>query len=675
MNSARSELPRAFAAFFGRFGRLKPVQERAIPAILAGDDVLIVAPTATGKTEAYAAPLAERYLASPAPAGVPHAIFVAPTRALTNDLFRRLAPPFEHLGISFGRYTGEHKERAEGSLPAFVVTTPEALDALLARCAQTLAAVRAVVVDELHILDNTPRGDQLRFLLHRLSQLVRLPLQRLAASATVSEPQVVAQRYLESPQVIEEHSGQRTVRARCFLGRDPHDVAQHLNELATAGFRKILIFVNSRKDVELLASYLNHHSRFRDAVFPHHGSLSRTTRLRTEERFQQAGAAVAVATLTLELGIDIGTVDYVLLCGVPPNISSLLQRIGRGSRRSGQICVGYACAHRGEEFLYRFFLQKGMRGELYPPAYALRTSVLVQQALAIAGAEHFVTVPRLCQILPPALAPAFPPERLRRILDCLVEHELLESPRLGRYVLGPKGESRYEYGRIHSNIEDPSGVTVVDRISGEILGMVDYRHLDGTEFSLAGRTRRPYAIQVDRILTDPKEACANTVFPVVQAPQVSFSLARAVAAELGAGPDEMLVARRGDHWLVLHGLGSCEVKLVFTGPEVAVRSPYLVALASRPHKPPRPSAVELRQRVSKQLEELEKALAMGCYRRFLPQEERIQAVAEALDLERLTDFLEAAQLRIVPSEAPSLWANLLGVHAELLPSKDMHLRV
>lgn len=663
MRSLRDDLPRAYGAFFGRFRRLTPVQERAIPVVLAGNDVLIVAPTATGKTEAYAAPLAERFLASPAP-GTPHALFITPTRALANDLHRRLAPPFEYLGISFGRYTGEHKERAEGGLPAFVVTTPEALDALVSRRPEALARVRAVVIDELHILDNTPRGDQLRVVLHRLSRVVQPPLQRVAASATVSEPQQMAARYLETPGVVEERGAQRSIRARGFSGRRPEDIARHLATLAGAGFRKILIFVNSRNEVEVLASYLNRSSRFHGLVFAHHGSLSRTTRLRTEERFQEARAAVAVATLTLELGIDIGTVDYVLLCGVPPDVSSLLQRVGRGSRRAGVIRAGYAYAHPGEEFLCRFFLRSGAQGELYPLHYVFRASVIAQQALTIAGAEHFVTLQQLRDALPPTLAAAFPVERLRAILEALVEHRLFEPPRGGRYVLGPRAEKWYERGVIHSNIEDPGGVQVVDRISGEILGTVGRNHLDGSEFSLAGRKRKPFAIQDGRILTDADEETTETAFPLSQIPQVSFAQARAVAAELGAAPHEMLVARRGDLWLLVHGLGSCQAKLVFWDPTVHACSPYLAALRSRPAEPPRLSLSELRERARAILAELERRLAMGRYRKFLPHGERLDAVAEALELPALAQFLANVQLRLLPDSAPSLWVWLLRVHGE-----------
>src|SRR5690606_26195628 len=152
-------------AFLGRFPRATEVQELAIPHVLVGRDVLISAPTASGKTEAYAAPAVERIGATRQ--GSPALLLVSPTRALANDLKRRLEGPLFDVKVPFGRYTGEHKERVDGALPEVVVTTPEALDSLLARRAKLLSGVRTVVLDEIHVLDGSGRGDQLRVLLQR----------------------------------------------------------------------------------------------------------------------------------------------------------------------------------------------------------------------------------------------------------------------------------------------------------------------------------------------------------------------------------------------------------------------------------------------------------------------------------------------------------------------------
>lgn len=653
MTLSRSDLPRTYGAFFGRFARPTPVQERAVPLLLQGKNVLIVAPTATGKTEAYAAPLAERFLGSPLrPRGL-HTMLVAPTRALTNDLHRRLAPCMEILDISFGRYTGEHRELTSGVLPSFLVTTPEALDSLVSRRPGALRDTRAVVLDELHILDGTARGDQLRIVLHRLSSLAQPGLQLVAASATVSDPCATASRYLGKAQIVEESIGRRTIRARPFFGRTPERVANHLRELAQAGFRKILIFVNARQTVEELAAFLSKSSPFRGAVFPHHGSLARSVRLRTEQRFLEAPAAVAVATLTLELGIDIGSVDSVLLCGVPPSVSSLLQRIGRGSRRTGQIRVGYASKNRAEELLYRVLLERGAAGDLCAPPYTFRPSVLVQQALSLAGAEGFVSTSRLHAILPDGLRSCFPEPRLRTILDGLVEHDLLEKPRHGRYVLGEKAERWYESGQLHSNIEEPGGLVVEDRLTGENLGLVSNDYTRGQRLHLAGQERDIRAQIGKRLLTDATRHAEPTRFTVVSVPPVSFALARAVVAKFGAADDEMLLMQAGDLWLLLHGLGTCGgflLSRLFVGTKDF--SPYALALTQPPYGLPRPSVTELRTIVASSHKRLEQTLAMGPYRRYLVHEERVRSLCEAIEIEALADFFGKARLRSLPGQPP-----------------------
>ena len=161
----RHRLPNTWNAFFARFGKLRPIQLAAIPEILKGSNVLITAPTAGGKTEAVAAPLCER-LKAERWTGL-SILLVTPTRALVNDLFHRLEKPCHDIGVALARKTGDHP-LPEHSSEQFVITTPESLESLLTRNRERLARVRAIVMDEVHLLDGTPRGDQLRFILRRL---------------------------------------------------------------------------------------------------------------------------------------------------------------------------------------------------------------------------------------------------------------------------------------------------------------------------------------------------------------------------------------------------------------------------------------------------------------------------------------------------------------------------
>ncbi|HHI67807.1 MAG TPA: DEAD/DEAH box helicase, partial [Planctomycetes bacterium] len=443
MTSLRKLLPRTFTAFFHRFPRSTPIQAEGIEPILEGKNVLLCAPTASGKTEAYAAPLSERLLAGKW--GPMSFVMVSPTRALANDLKRRLEAPMLQAGVSLGRYTGEHKERRGGKFPRAVVTTPEALDSLLARRPETLKGLRALVLDEVHILDGTARGDQVRLLLERLQALRKGGFQRVGASATVHDPAGVASRYGLRDRIVHAPGG-RKIRARLFQGATPADASSHLETLARAGFRKILCFCNSRNAVETYASGLRNKTPFGDKVFAHHGSLAKQERERTERLFLECPAGVCFATLTLELGIDIGTVDYVLLMEPPPDVSSLLQRLGRGARRTKEARVGYVCAGSKDRVLFRVLLELASRGDLAEDPYAFRPGVLVQQALVLAGSEDHVEASMLERILPPSIREDLAGTTMEEILDAASEAELLEKAGAGRYVLSEKADDLYMRG-------------------------------------------------------------------------------------------------------------------------------------------------------------------------------------------------------------------------------------
>ena len=660
----RERLPRTYQAFLGRFDRPTAIQELAVPDILDGHDVLLCAPTASGKTEAYAAPLVEACFAHgrPEPASL---LFVSPTRALANDLHRRLQARMDELGLGFGRWTSEHKERAGGELPAALLLTPEGLDSLLARRPDALAAVRALVLDEIHVLDNTPRGDQLRVLLHRLDRVTRERPQRLAASATVEDARALGGRYLVDP-VVHAVGGARRLRRRHFRGTGPEAFRKHLNVLAEAGLRKVLVFANSRRVVEELSAALRGKTRFGEQVFPHHGSLSRSVRERTERRFLEAPSAVAVATLTLELGIDIGDVDYVLLCEPPPSVSSLLQRVGRGGRRGETTRLGFAGRHAADELVLDTMLRSGARGELHERPYSFRAGVLVQQALCLLGARGSLSPSELAAELPPELAPTPAAPFANELLGRMVQRELCEPPRGGRYVLEEALERRYERGQLHANFADPANMELVDRLTGEVLGRVA-AHRMKDQLGFAGGGRKAVAVRGDRVLTDAGGEGEAARFDGSTAPLVAYGLGRAVARELGAGEDEILIAHLGERWCLLHGLGTLGGLLLAeslgrTTRALAVSgaSGYVLGLDQRLEEwaPFEPQQVGLfLQRHSARLTRL---CGLGAYHDVLPERVREQVLRAACGLDALVEATAGFRLREIELEPAQreLWRDL-----------------
>jgi ATP-dependent Lhr-like helicase len=318
-------------------------------------------------------------------------------------------------------------------------------------------------------------------------------------------------------------------------------------------FKKILVFCNSRASTEALSAGVRHKTRFRDAIFTHHGSLSKAIRERTESQFLTAPAAVCFATMTLEMGIDIGTVDYVLLADRPCDVPALLQRIGRGSRREGKTRAGYCINDPVDDFLYQVMFKAAVHGDLLTPSYAFRPSVLIQQALVLAGANNSLTADDLRSTLPSDLRDDFNEAALVALLDGIVITERLEPPRRGSYVLSVDSEARYNRGSLHSNISDSPDTAIVDRITGDIIGAID--QADTNRVRLGGGDRKIVKSSGRRLLTDRTNKEGTTRFPSRGFPTISFPLARRIVESTGLPPKQVIQFHsRTDH-LLLHGFG------------------------------------------------------------------------------------------------------------------------
>jgi len=336
----RQKMPHAWNAFFARFGTLRPVQLQAILPILSCKNVLVTAPTAGGKTEAVIAPICERIVRNKW-SGL-SVLVITPTRALVNDLYYRLAQPCEKMGIELGRKTADHALGDEIS-EQVLITTPESTESLLTFRREWLDTVQVVVLDEIHLLDGSPRGDQLRAVLGRLAIYRHhiggtgfVGLQRIAMSATVADPRRLANVYIGTDSEIVSVAGQRDLEARVILaaGEDKERAEATMAEVEKFWtVHKILVFVNSRKQVDSCAGCFRCGPFAKVPVYGHHGSLSKSQREDTEARFKSDSEAICVATMTLEVGIDIGDIDLVICMDPPFSLSSFLQRIGRGCRR------------------------------------------------------------------------------------------------------------------------------------------------------------------------------------------------------------------------------------------------------------------------------------------------------------------------------------------------------
>lgn len=472
--SVRNRLKRAWSPFFSRFGKLTDIQVQTIPKILDGASVVVASPTASGKTEAIVAPVAELFLTKRWQNLA--VVYVVPTRALANDSLKRIEGPLADMGIGTQLKHGDKPNLSLNNPPNVLITTPESLDSLICRHPDIFVDLQTVVLDEIHLLDGTYRGDQLRILLNRLKEIVHSPDYKIhLLSASLSEPQKIAQRYSQNAQIVVV-PGQREIDSYIFNSH------AELCQLAKANkWLKILYFCNLRESVENLASDL---AGIWDPypVVAHHGSLSRHEREEAEHLMKEARVAMCVATSTLEIGIDIGDIDLIVLAEIPWSVSSLLQRIGRGNRREGRIRVGAVPKSNEERNILVHMLNLAVRGKLPSSDYRPDASVAIQQTFSylyqhIGGVEEA----RLSNLNSPLCSK----EETHLILVQLRDKGWIELRR-DSWCASTRLMDLGDLGYIHSNIPDSSSLKVVDIGSGQEIGKIS-GSFDKT-FVLARRT-------------------------------------------------------------------------------------------------------------------------------------------------------------------------------------------
>lgn len=345
-----------------------PPQVQAWPLVSRGEDVLVVAPTGSGKTEAALLPLLSRLVSEGHGEGI-SLLYITPMRALNRDMLKRLQTWCNRLGLSVDIRHGDtsQAQRTRQSVhpPDVMVTTPETLQAILPgrRMRENLSHLKAVVVDELHNLVESKRGVQLCVGLQRLRK-VSPRFQLVALSATVGTPEVAA-RFLfgegkrtvvraEAPKefayAIEypvPDSSTQTAAKETYSAPDLAARLSRINSLIES-HTSTLIFVNSRTVAEMLGEKL---ARLRDDVGVHHGSLPREERERVEQAFKGGTIRALVCTSTLELGIDVGSVDLVVQYMSPRQVTSLVQRVGRSGHRLGRVSKGVLITVSADDIL------------------------------------------------------------------------------------------------------------------------------------------------------------------------------------------------------------------------------------------------------------------------------------------------------------------------------------
>lgn len=481
--------PKVRYAFFARFGgRLRPIQQTAFAEMEKAKDrdVLVIAQTGSGKTEAVLAPVADHLFndRSANYSGI-RALVISPTRALASDLYRRMAPVFQELNLRMDVMTSDLQTVSKSESTDILIRTPEGLDRDLCYRRDILSNIKEVVIDEIHQFINSSRGTQLAGLLSRL--LVLSPQhRRLGISATITSVDApVHINLLRNPLVIEESHELGTVKLLYYkwIGTPESGANQFITWLRNKGVRKAIGFVKERKRAEEISHLLNR-GFLLGKTYCHHADLSSFERRRAEQLFREAQAALIVATTTLEVGIDIGSIDTCILFDAPPNYSSYLQRIGRAGRRSGERRV--ACVvglfDRKMDFVRSIDPSFNRESTL---DYRPYLSGCIQQILStIAGykALSYSDLEKIC-----LTAFGIESSVLKSLLKCLINDGWIAEE---SDFLVP-GLLLYELQRsnhLHLIFSGSSGKKIKDLATGKLIGYIDPQY--SKNIIIAGRPRR-----------------------------------------------------------------------------------------------------------------------------------------------------------------------------------------
>jgi len=505
-------------------GELSEIQSLSIPEVLSGSNVLLVSPTGSGKTYAALLPVLELFLRakSEGRVGGISILYITPLRALNRDLLRRVGELAEALGIGVSVRHGDTSKwvrRSQArSPPDMLITTPETLQAILPGkvMRRHLSGVKWAIIDEVHELVGDKRGVQLSVALERLARLAG-DFQRIGLSATVGDAETIARFFIGSSRpfkiirssdlrgleisvkYLSPSQGDEELAER--LGISPGAIARarEVIELIKA-HRSTIVFTNTREHAEALGAQI----KILEPGLPvavHHGSLSREVREEVERAFLKGDLKAIVCTSSMELGIDVGSVDFVVQYLSPRQASKLAQRIGRSEHRIGGVARGCILSNWVDDLLEAIVLKRRALEGKFEGAriHEGALDVLAHQVVGIALDLGEVDLSECLGLL----RGAYPfrdlsPEDLASVVDTLAKEGILR-------IHGSKIRARYPrafryYYENLSMIPDAKKYVVHDYFRRKRIGTLDQEFVarrcePGAEFIMHGSTWR--VIRVD----------------------------------------------------------------------------------------------------------------------------------------------------------------------------------
>lgn len=481
---------------------LRPVQELTIQAILAGQNCIVLAPTAGGKTEAAFFPILEiiyRQKLNPVTA-----LYISPIRALLNNQEPRLESLSSLIGATIFKWHGDVSQVARNRFlnnPAHILmTTPESLEVMLIspriNAASLFADLRFVVIDEIHNFAAGDRGAHLVALLERLTQCTRHDVQRVGLSATIGNPEVIG-RWMQGSSkrsaVVIDPPGQPAPRSiRIDYYDNEAELAQLVKPLAQG--RKTLFFVEGRRLAEGVKQAL---SDVATISYVHHSSVGRELREEAEQSFMVGrDSQCIVCTSTMELGIDVGDLDAVLQLDAPATVSSFMQRMGRTGRRPGTHAeISFFCGDemallRGIALIN--LARSGWIEPVCPTAHAVHvlTHQILAQSLQFYGVRRD-QVWKIAQQVYSFLQITY--QEFEQLTNHLLQTDILNVAD-SLLIMGESGEKRFgrrNFLELYSVFETPDEIRVLttdNRVIGTLLAwFVQQVGSEEFVFLLAGR--------------------------------------------------------------------------------------------------------------------------------------------------------------------------------------------
>ena len=355
------------------FEELTEIQKEAIPEILEEKNCLIIAPTGSGKTECATIPIFSKLKTRKVSKKI-KALYITPLRALNRDVFKRIINYAENenlkIEIRHGDTSQANRKRIADNPPDILITTPETLVNLLSqkKHLDALSDLEWVIIDEVHELLASERGSQLCLSLERLQIKSKNQIHRIGLSATVGNPEE-AGRFLVGTdrkfQLIHDTSLRNYDVDVVFVDGIMDDVAVKIIEYIKKEqiTSPVLLFTNSRGESERLSSILKQKTSIN--VELHHGSLSRQVREETEDMLRDGKSGIVVCTSSLELGLDIGSVELVIHYGSPRQVSKFMQRIGRSKHDRGDSARGLIITENADdEFEIQAIIERIKEGSI-----------------------------------------------------------------------------------------------------------------------------------------------------------------------------------------------------------------------------------------------------------------------------------------------------------------------